>query len=833
MFKMSAVIGLRGMQCGNDFQLSTNKAGYGNFDDLVYTTRTRRYFLQLEHTDNPDTTKLVHSDLVPFLHQCFESYFSSTQDPTFKELESSEFIIYTNKQLGPKLLQHNRQQREIDVIFETCDTGEIFNFTPDKNKEIDVYTLVEKIVKDSKEFGVLSPPERKVKLKMIRDFLKKLIMFTGQKGQKELDDLITEEIRQHDLVKVSPEMYNMESLYFKMLLETWLRNKKEKVTAETTKNCLQIAKTRTYFSVVGDLSDQSRIKHYGTGIAFSDSEISRLNAELSDKRAVHLRSDAPALCNILLLDCLPISKHIFVNFECLQSHTEELLHAWLGGIWKGLIVFCDSTVQPTDISKTCLGICRRIESVPLNKYFIILTSCSVPQITDFFAIEHEFRFEQLSKKSQEIVLNKKIQFQSCEVTMRSLLQRHGNMQHVLGAELVTDLITGETPVKLGGKLQVKEGCYAHIPLEREIYLQLDVLRNSDSYPDIFAVSGMEERNLIEIVPSDEIVGQFYLDKNSKTGDWIENYNKFKPSRFILLKSKNLRLCFSKLCKKHSGKTLHWLQLQNGCLLWKETRGSIDSLINFVDPNRTRGDKRIIKQFMKRGSSEVNEEAIWDLGERTVLVAVEPDKRKSSTTTQVACNEKLADPTSWVVPINWNDHTRKLQEIKVATFHFDSLVEFLCSAVFPESQYTDINRNLLKQALQNSGNVTVLMDGFDEISQMHAGKATAVLCELMKTEVGRVWVTSRPEKKEKLEKELYATAFTVNNLSQESQKEMFSDPWMSILSSCEEKNFASSVIQPSFMLENKSRYKATSTSFPKHFPTPTTVLKQHLQIGCFQ
>jgi hypothetical protein len=96
----------------------------------------------------------------------------------------------------------------------------------------------------------------------------------------------------------------------------------------------------------------------------------------------------------------------------------------------------------------------------------------------------------------------------------------------------------------------------------------------------------------------------------------------------------------------------------------------------------------------------------------VLVVDDPGMGKSSTTTQVAWHKKYADPTSWVLRINWNDHTKKLQEIDAATFNFDSLVEFLCSAAFPESQYTEINSNLLKHALQNNGNITVLMDGFD-------------------------------------------------------------------------------------------------------------------------
>jgi hypothetical protein len=106
----------------------------------------------------------------------------------------------------------------------------------------------------------------------------------------------------------------------------------------------------------------------------------------------------------------------------------------------------------------------------------------------------------------------------------------------------------------------------------------------------------------------------------------------------------------------------------------------------------------IEKFMRRGTCELSEKAIWDLGERTVLVAAEPGMGKSSTTTQVACNTKLDDPRSWVVRINWNDHTRRLENINAATFNFDSLVEFLCSTAFPKSEYTDLNMILLKQAL---------------------------------------------------------------------------------------------------------------------------------------
>jgi ankyrin repeat protein len=123
-------------------------------------------------------------------------------------------------------------------------------------------------------------------------------------------------------------------------------------------------------------------------------------------------------------------------------------------------------------------------------------------------------------------------------------------------------------------------------------------------------------------------------------------------------------------------------------------------------------------------------------------------------------------------VNWNDHTRKLQEINVENFDFNSLVAFLYSASLPDSKYTDFNMSLLKQALQNSGNITVLMDGFDEITPIHTEKAAVILSELMKTKVGKVWVTSRPVHRERLEKVLSVTAFTMKKLSHEFQVHMF-------------------------------------------------------------
>jgi len=508
-----------------------------------------------------------------------------------------------------------------------------------------------------------------------------------------------------------------------------------------------------------------------------------------------------------------------------------LLHAWLGGHWQWLTVFCDSTVRQSDISDTCHKISGIIKSNHSNKRAIILTSNSVQQISNFVLKKHKFNFEQLSKESQEIILDKKFDFQGCEVIMRSVLQRHGNVEHVLVPELVTDMITDETLVNIGGGLQENTENYAPRILDRNVWLHLNVLQSPNSYPDIFAVSGMREEDLIEIVPSGEIVGKFFLHKKYQQDKWTETYDASKSSRFIVMLSYDLQTCFLKLCEKHSGKILHWVEFNNGDLLWKKSRGSTDSLLDYIHTDKTRADERIIEEYMKRcGSSDVNEDSIWNVKERTVLVVAEPGMGKSSTTTQVAWHTKLADPTSWVVRINWNEHSQKLEKLNTEGFNVDKLVDFFSCVVFPESKYCKVSEIMLKQALKNSGNVTVLTDGYDEISPTYAEKAAVILSTLMETKVGRVWVTSRPVVREKLEKELSVIAFTMKPLSRPCQEEMLLNYWMS--KSSAKKDDLVAYIKRLLSHANESVYDSNFTGFPLYIMMIATAFEQNVECGDF-
>jgi ankyrin repeat protein len=824
---MAAVIGVRGLQVGDEFELSTNVKDAGNFDDLVYTTNGRRYLLQLKHTENP-TTKLEPSDLHKLLHKCFESYCK------IGDKSNSVFIIYTNKRLGRKLSGHETNdvvEDTVERIFKTSTKGDIFKFIRDNNQTIDVYSAVEGKVRQSKEFKDLSIAEQNEKLNMISEFLNKLIMVTGQKSQSKLDKVIYEEVKEQDKIKVGREVYDAVLRYLKTLVENWWRNREGNVTQEMLRNWLQEAKTASCASVVRTFFKSGTEKLVKTGVKFSEDEVLQVQKELPNKRAVCLRSDALTLCSILLLDCCATSECIFVTFKSLQSNKNMLLYAWLGGHWEWLIVCCDSRVQESDISDICIEISEIINAEPSRKLVIILTLISIQPIGKFVTIENKFRFRQLSKKSQEIVLEKKTNFQSCEVSMRSVLQQHGIVEDVLGPELVTDLITSETPVNIGGKLQVNTDYYANRVLERKVWLQLDVLRNPNNYPDVFAVSGMKEKDLVEIVPSGEIVGNFYWHKEYLQDTWTETYDAFKSSRFIVLSSQDLETCFLKLSEKHSGKSLHWVEFKNGDLLWKKSRGATDNLLDYINAKKTRLETQMVADFMKSFEScDVNEQSVWNLKEKAVLVVAEPGMGKSSTTTQVAWLTKQRDPTSWVVRVNWNEHSRKLEKINAENFNFDTLFEFFCSVVFPESKYLTLSEILLKQALQNSGNITVLTDGYDEISPAYAKKAAVILSELMKTKVWRVWVTSRPVVREFLEKELCVSAFAMKPLSRSSQENMLLTYWMPKQSV--QKDDLVAFIKQLLSRANVSAHDSNLTGFPLYITMIAIAFEQNVESGDF-
>ena len=135
--------------------------------------------------------------------------------------------------------------------------------------------------------------------------------------------------------------------------------------------------------------------------------------------------------------------------------------------------------------------------------------------------------------------------------MKRVLQGHCNVEHVLGPELVTDLITEGTIVNIGGKLQKNEGYYAPRVLERNIYLRRNILKDVHSLGHFFAVSGMSKNDISKYVPSGTDVET--LDCSLVHGAWYHLSDKtgsLEEVGVIRIEGNDLETGYTKLCEDH-------------------------------------------------------------------------------------------------------------------------------------------------------------------------------------------------------------------------------------------------------------------------------------------
>jgi hypothetical protein len=122
-----------------------------------------------------------------------------------------------------------------------------------------------------------------------------------------------------------------------------------------------------------------------------------------------------------------------------------------------------------------------------------------------------------------------------------------------------------------------------------------------------------------------------------------------------------------------------------------------------------------------------------------------------------------------------------------------------------------------------------MDGFDEISPTHADKAV-ILSQLMQTKVQKVWVTSRPVLKEKLEKALNVTAFSMKKMSHLSQENVFKGIWKGKVKEDIEERRLNEYVKGLPLQANALVYQKNFTGCPFYISIIASVFVEKLDIS---
>jgi energy-coupling factor transporter ATP-binding protein EcfA2 len=184
------------------------------------------------------------------------------------------------------------------------------------------------------------------------------------------------------------------------------------------------------------------------------------------------------------------------------------------------------------------------------------------------------------------------------------------------------------------------------------------------------------------------------------------------------------------------KSIHWLEKIGGNLKWMKSSNNITEILKFID---------------KRKEEPIGEDLFLDSTTTTrisILIDV-AGMGKSTILNYLAQLLKKANPNFWIIKIDLNDCTNELEKIGANELQIsEKAVEFLIEQIFKLK--SDIEKNLFKNSCVQTGKITLLFDGFDEVASYYKDQVTQLIKSLLKTSVGKVFIASRPEWAEHLQ-----------------------------------------------------------------------------------
>jgi predicted NACHT family NTPase len=156
-------------------------------------------------------------------------------------------------------------------------------------------------------------------------------------------------------------------------------------------------------------------------------------------------------------------------------------------------------------------------------------------------------------------------------------------------------------------------------------------------------------------------------------------------------------------------------------------------------------------------------------DRTMLLVAEPGMGKSTFLSYMAHEIKKWNPSVWVLKINLNEHTNELENTEFEQECFDKCKNFLWNAAHsPEQDALKVTKEIFLQALEQSGKVVILLDGFDEISPDYSPKVKKVISALKDKTASKIWISSRFSYQQDLENILGKFACTLQPFTQDNR-----------------------------------------------------------------
>jgi len=401
----------------------------------------------------------------------------------------------------------------------------------------------------------------------------------------------------------------------------------------------------------------------------------------------------------------------------------------------------------------------------------------------------------LDAKSQKQILERTVNFQGTNVSLQTLVGTDPPeyIQRLIDSDVISILLSNEHKLCVGKPLSDLSNYYVPRVLEQHMYLKEDILKLTDK-KITFAFSGLQRGELKMHLPAGEKICEFVYDEIerihsfnivsdfSKTGlsadlENIKAHNEtgknINPEgiRYIILGKENPESEFRELKKLCTN--AHWIHVEEGSYLWRESSCSIDIIRRYIDDSKCK---------------KYDITSVMEYIERTMLLVAEPGMGKSTLLSHMEHEIKTRTPEVWVLRINLNEHTREMENIAFEEECIDKCKTFLWSALHsPEQSALKLTKEIFLQALDETNKVVIILDGFDEISPDYSSKVEMLIRELKEKTSSKIWVSSRLSHRQNLEDIVMKISFTLQPFKPENQIQFLKQYWNEVLKISKQSN----------------------------------------------
>lgn len=400
--------------------------------------------------------------------------------------------------------------------------------------------------------------------------------------------------------------------------------------------------------------------------------------------------------------------------------------------------------------------------VPSTKRLVVITTGKIQALrqADWSLLELRTTWEDLGKECAKRLGFRSVNMQGRSLNLAQYASSNRFVTDVFTAKFIVKLATEteqQTELVLGGRLEDVPEVFVTQHLTRRTVLKrsfFSEIRKRD--PCILAFVGISDNEL-----------KRFLGENLRVVPYVDMMQqKGIPSLCavtLTLEFHNEQLTL--LSKKHSCR-VYLLRFESGNLMFLETGIGDGDGLNFVRKN-----------IESASVTKIPTEHLLLIGKNVVVEGL-PGMGKSLFLTWLAEQVKIKDATQWVIRVDLAKYPNILKNSFFPTS--TDVKQFLLEVCLPDVtskvasstiEYTDqdLAKALLSQAMDATGNVTLLVDGFDEISPEYADQAINLLTGIRRwIRYARMVVTTRPVTRQRVEDAMGIVAYKLAGLTEVQQ-----------------------------------------------------------------